>query len=236
MGFTSVNGRTVPARGLQSKRMKRATMVRTSAGLRPAAFARCAWAWLACAVLCLSAAAPFARAQEGEGNAEYHPVLDAADRATLSVGYEEKWVKEDGSPAEEEQWATLSDDALASLSAAPDAAARQALLASNDPAAVAAALEEAQGRIDELGRSIPTLHRDIRRLQVQALRDSPKAKEVRAEIKRLEDELDAYAESLPEVAARREALEAINRNLMDELRFRREIQSKLASFEPTSQP
>ena len=33
--------------------------------------------------------------------------------------------------------------------------------------------------------------------------------------KRLEDELDAYAESLPEVAARREALEAINRNLMD---------------------
>ena len=207
-------------------------MVRENVGLRPPDCVR----WGAFVVLCLFAGAFNVCAQEGEGDAEYHPRLDAGDRATLSVGYEENWVKEDGSPAEEEQWATLSDDALASLSAAPDEAARQALLASNDPAAVAAALEEAQARIDEFGRSIPTLYRDIRRLQVQALRDSPKAKEVRAEIKRLEEELDAYAESLPEVAARREALEAINRNLMDELRFRREIQSKLASFEPTSQP
>ena len=207
-------------------------MVRENVCLRPPDCVR----WGAFVVLCLFAGAFNVCAQEGEGDAEYHPRLDAGDRATLSVGYEENWVKEDGSPAEEEQWATLSDDALASLSAAPDEAARQALLASNDPAAVAAALEEAQARIDEFGRSIPTLYRDIRRLQVQALRDSPKAKEVRAEIKRLEEELDAYAESLPEVAARREALEAINRNLMDELRFRREIQSKLASFEPTSQP
>ena len=212
--------------------MKLKTMVRENVGLRPPDCVR----WGAFVVLCLFAGAFNVCAQEGEGDAEYHPRLDAGDRATLSVGYEENWVKEDGSPAEEEQWATLSDDALASLSAAPDEAARQALLASNDPAAVAAALEEAQTRIDEFGRSIPTLYRDIRRLQVQALRDSPKAKEVRAEIKRLEEELDAYAESLPEVAARREALEAINRNLMDELRFRREIQSKLASFEPTSQP
>lgn len=210
-------------------------------GLRPLGLAHRAGLWSACALLAFCAGA---LAQEADGpeaapsgaEAGYHPVLDPADRATLSVGYEEKWVKEDGSPAEEEQWATLSDDALASLSTAPDEAARQALLASNDPVAVAAALEGAQARIDELGRSIPTLHRDIRRLQVQALRDSPKAKEVHAEIKRLEDELDAYAESLPEVAARREALEAINRNLMDELRFRREIQSKLVSFEPTSQP
>lgn len=209
--------------------MKLKTMVRENVGLRPADCVR--WA---CAVLCLCACAITAPAQEGAE--EFHPVLDAADRATLSVGYEEKWVKEDGSPAEEEQWATLPEDALAALSAAPDEAARQALLASNDPAAVAAALEEAQGRIDELGRSIPTLHRDIRRLQVQALRDSPKAKEIHAEIKRLEAELDAYAESLPEVASRREALEAINRNLMGELRFRRELQSKLASFEPSSQP
>ena len=212
--------------------MKLKTMVRENVGLRPPDCVR----WGAFVVLCLFAGASGVCAQDGAGEEEYHPVLDAGDRATLSVGYEENWVKEDGSPAEEEQWATLSDDALASLSAAPDEAARQALLASNDPAAVAAALEEAQARIDEFGRSIPTLYRDIRRLQVQALRDSPKAKEVRAEIKRLEEELDAYAESLPEVAARREALEAINRNLMDELRFRREIQSKLASFEPTSQP
>lgn len=210
-------------------------------GLRPFGLALRAGLWTACALLAFCAGV---LAQEADGpeaapsgtEAEYHPVLDPADRATLSVGYEERWVKEDGSPAEEEQWATLSDDALASLSAAPDEAARQAMLASNDPAAVAAALEGAQARIDELGRSIPTLHRDIRRLQVQALRDSPKAKEVRAEIKRLEAELDAYAESLPEVAARREALEAVNRNLMGELRFRRELQSKLASFESPSQP
>ena len=171
-----------------------------------------------------------------EGAEEFHPVLDAADRATLSVGYEEKWVKEDGSPAEEEQWATLSDGALASLSAAPDEAARQAVLASNDPAALQTALDEAEARIDELGRSIPTLHRDIRRLQVQALRDSPKAKETRAEIKRLEEELDAWAESLPEVQARREAAEAVNHNLMSELRFRRELRYRLEQLKTNLEP
>ena len=212
--------------------MKLKTMVRENVGLRPPDCVR----WGACAVLCLFAGAFNVFAQEGEGDAEYHPRLDAGDRATLSVGYEERWVHEDGSPAEEEQWATLSDDALASLSAAPDGAARRAVLESGDAAALQAALDEAEARIDELGRSMPTLQRDIRRLQVQALRDSPKAKETRAEIKRLEAELDAYAESLPEVASRREALEAINRNLMDELRFRRGLQSKLASFEPSSQP
>ena len=212
--------------------MKLTTMVRENVGLRPPDCVR----WGAFVVLCLFAGAFNVCAQEGEGDSEYHPRLDAGDRATLSVGYEEKWVHEDGSPAEEEQWATLSDDALASLSSAPDGAARRAVLESGDAAALQSALDEAEARIDELGRSVPTLQRDIRRLQVQALRDSPKAKEIRAEIKRLEGELDAYAESLPEVAARREALEAINRNLMDELRFRREIQSKLASFEPPSQP
>lgn len=207
-------------------------MVRENVGLRPPDRVR----WAVCAVLCLFAGAFSVCAQKGEGDAEYHPVLNPDNRATLSIGYEEQWVHADGSPAEEEQWATLSDDAIADLSTVPDEAARQALLASNDPVAVAAALEGAQARIDELGRSIPTLYRDIRRLQVQALRDSPKAKEIHAEIKRLEAELDAYAESLPEVAARREALEAINRNLMDELRFRRGLQSKLASLEPSSQP
>lgn len=209
--------------------MKLKTMVRENVGLRPADCVR--WA---CAVLCLCACAITASAQEGAE--EFHPVLDAADRATLSVGYEEKWVKEDGSPAEEEQWATLSDDALASLSAAPDEAARQAVLASNDPAALQATLDEAEARIDELGRSMPTLQRDIRRLQVQALRDSPKAKETRAEIKRLEEELDAWAESLPEVQARREAAEAVNRNLLGELQFRRELRSKIEQLKTHLEP
>ena len=83
---------------------------------------------------------------------------------------------------------------------------------------------------------MPTLQRDIRRLQVQALRDSPKAKETRAEIKRLEEELDAYAESLPEVQARREAAEAMNRNLFDELRFRRELRNKLDQMKTDLEP
>lgn len=212
--------------------MKLTTMVRENVGLRPPDCVR----WGAFVVLCLFADAFNVCAQEGEGDAEYHPRLDAGDRATLSVGYEEHWVHEDGSSAEEEQWATLSDDALASLSAVPDEAAQRAVLESGDAAALQAALDEAEARIDEFGRSIPTLHRDIRRLQVQVLRDSPKAKETRAEIKRLEAELDAYAESLPEVAARREALEAINRNLMDELRFRRELRSKIEQVKTNLEP
>ena len=212
--------------------MKLTTMVRENVGLRPPDCVR----WGAFVVLCLFAGAFNVCAQEGEGDAEYHPRLDAGDRATLSVGYEEKWVHEDGSPAEEEQWATLSDDALASLSSAPDGAARRAVLASGDAAALQAALDEAEARIDELGRSVPTLQRDIRRLQVQALRDSPKAKEIRAEIKRLEGELDAYADSLPEVQARRDAAEAINRNLFDELRFRRELRSRLEQTKTDLEP
>ena len=212
--------------------MKLTTMVRKNVGCWPPDRVR----WAVCAVLCLFAGVSGVCAQEAEGDAEYHPRLDAGDRATLSVGYEERWVHEDGSPAEEEQWATLSDDALASLAAAPDEAARRAVLESGDADALQAALDEAEARIDELGRSVPTLQRDIRRLQVQALRDSPKAKEIRAEIKRLEGELDAYADSLPEVQASREAAEAINRNLFDELRFRRELRSRLEQTKTDLEP
>lgn len=170
------------------------------------------------------------------GEEEWRPKLDAGDRSTLSVGYEENWTHADGSSAEEEQWATLGDEELADLSSAPDEAARRAVLESGDDEALAKALEEAETHIDELGRAIPTIHRDIRRLQVQALRDSPKAKEIHAEIKRLEEELDAYAESLPEVAARRETLEAVNRNLMSELRFRRELRNKIEQTKPILEP
>lgn len=150
------------------------------------------------------------------------------------MGYEEHWTHEDGSSAEEEQWATVGDEELADLSSAPDEAARRAVLESGDAEALSKALEETEARIDALGRAIPTIQRDIRRLEVQALRESPKAKETRAEIKRLEDELEAWAASLPEVAARREAVEAVNRNLFSEFRFRRELQSKIDTF-PTSQ-
>jgi DNA repair exonuclease SbcCD ATPase subunit len=175
-----------------------------------------------------------ARAQEE--SAEYHPVLDASDRATLSMGYEEHWVREDGSPAEEEQWATIGDEELAVLTASPDPAAHRALLDTADPQALQDALDEAARRIDRLAQSIPTLNRDIRRLRVQALRDSPKAKETRAEIKRLEEELEAYAESLPEIQTRRAAAESIHRNMMEELRFRREIERKLEQTKPSLEP
>lgn len=170
------------------------------------------------------------------GEDEWRPKLDAGDRSTLSVGYEEHWTHEDGSPAEEEQWATMGDEELADLSSAPDEAARRAALESGDAEALAKALEEAEARIGALGRAIPTIQRDIRRLEVQALRDSPKAKETRAEIKRLEEELEAWAASLPEVAARREALEALNRNLFSEFRFRRELQAKADTFTPSQEP
>ena len=216
-------------------------MLREWLGLRPLGLVHWTGLWAGCALLafCTGALAQDAESAEATPSgavAEYHPVLDPSDRATLSVGYEEKWVKENGAPAEEEQWATLSDDVLAGLSAAPDEAARRAVLESSDPAALQAALDGAEARIDELGRSMPTLQRDIRRLQVQALRDSPKAKEIRAEIKRLEEELDAYAESLPEVQARREAAEAVNRNLMSELRFRRELRSRIEQVKTNLEP
>ena len=212
--------------------MKLKTMVRENVGLRPPNCVR----WGAFVVLCLFAGASDVCAQDGVGDAEYHPVLDPADRATLSVGYEEHWVHEDGSPAEEEQWATIADEELAGLTAAPDLEARRALLASADSEALKAALDEANARIDQLAQSIPTIHRDIRRLREQAHRDSPKAKETRAEIKRLEDELEAYAESLPEIQARREAADAIHRNMLEELRFRREIESKLEQSKPSLEP
>jgi hypothetical protein len=186
--------------------------------------------------LCLFAGVSGVCAQEGEGEAEYHPRLDAGDRATLSMGYEEHWVHEDGSPAEEEQWATIAEGELADLTAAPDLEARRALLESSDPEALQAALDEANGRIDRLAQSIPTINRDIRRLRVQTLRDSPKAKETRAEIKRLEDELEAYAESLPEIRTRREAADSIHRNMLEELRFRREIEHKLEQTKPSLEP
>lgn len=212
--------------------MKLTKMVRKNVGLRPPDCVR----WGAFAVLCLFSGTFNVYSQDGVGDTEYHPRLDAGDRATLSVGYEERWVHEDGAPAEEEQWDTLSDDALAGLSSAPDESARRAVLESGDAAALQAALDESESRIDELGRSMPILQRDIRRLQVQALRDSPKAQETRAAIKRLEEELDAYAESLPEVQARRAAAEAINRNLLDELRFRRELRNRIEQTKTNLEP
>ncbi len=208
-----------------------ATMNRRKNGLgrvfpRPGGFAF--WAGIACFCVFSTCLA--------WGEDEWRPRLDAGDRSTLSVGYAETWTHEDGLPAEEEQWATLGDEELADLSSAPDEAARRAALESGDAEALAKALEEAEARIGALGRAIPTIQRDIRRLEVQALRDSPKAKETRAEIKRLEEELEAWAASLPEVAARREALEAVNRNLFSEFRFRRELQAKADTFTPSQEP
>ena len=129
------------------------------------------------------------------GQDEWRPKLDAGDRSTLSEKLAEK----------------------------PDFDARKTALEGADEAALEAARAESEKRIGELTRSLPTVQRDIRRLQVQALKESPKAKEIRGKIKELEEELEAYAEGLPEVQARKAAVEAINRNLLDELRFRREL-------------
>jgi len=110
-----------------------------------------------------------------------------------------------------------------------------------DEATLEAARAESEERIGELTRSLPTVQRDIRRLKVQALTESPKAKEIRQKIKDLEEELEAYAEGLPEVQARRAAIEAINRNLLDELKFRRELGGLLGGggtgkAQPTLEP
>ena len=157
------------------------------------------------------------------GQDEWRPKLDAGDRSTLSVGYEEHWQHEDGSPAEEEQFATFGEEALEKLAEKADFDARKAALEGADEATLEAAREESEERIGELTRALPVVQRDIRRLKTQALTESPKAKEIRQKIKDLEEELEAWAEGLPEVQARRAAIEAINRNLLDELKFRREL-------------
>ncbi len=121
----------------------------------------------------------------------------------------------------------MAPEALASLAAVPSPEERAALLASGDAAALQAALDQANERTEQLAEAIPAIHRDIREFRGKAVRDSEKAKEIRAKIKALEDELDAYADNLPEVRERQDALDAVNRNLMDELRFRRELNRKL---------
>ena len=170
---------------------------------------------------------------EGE-EAAFHPVLDAGNRETLSVGYAERWQHEDGTPAEEEQYATLGEEALAELADGDNLAARRAELAEVGAKGIEAALEKSEARIEELTKALPVAQRDIRRLKVQALTESPKSKEIRQKIKDLEEELEAYADNLPEVQARRAAIEAITRNLMEELKFRREIRGLLE--QPTLEP
>lgn len=175
------------------------------------------------------------------GGDEWRPKLDAGNRSTLSVGYEEHWQHEDGSPAEEEQFATFGEEALEKLTEKADFDARKAALEGADEATLEAAREESEERIGELTRALPVVQRDIRRLKVQALTESPKSKEIRRKIKDLEEELEAYAEGLPEVQARRAAIEAINRNLLDELKFRRELGGLLGGggtgkAQPTLEP
>jgi chromosome segregation ATPase len=211
--------------------MKQSMNGRGPETLRPGGFAF--WAGIAC--FCVFSAC------WAWGQDEWRPRLDAGDRSTLSVGYQEKWVHEDGSPAEEEQWATLGEEALEKLAEKPDFDARKAALEGADEATLEAARAESEERIGELTRSLPTVQRDIRRLKVQALTESPKAKEIRQKIKDLEEELEAYAEGLPEVQARRAAIEAINRNLLDELKFRRELGGLLGGggtgkAQPTLEP
>lgn len=141
----------------------------------------------------------------------------------------------EGEPAEsevavsaaEEQMVTLGEEELAELTSGMLPEERAELLASGDDAALQAALDEANRRVDQLADGIPALHRDIRLLRERAMRQSDKAKEIHAEIQRLEDELAAYADDLPEIRQRREALDAVRANMMDELRFRRELSRKL---------
>ena len=211
MGFTKTSGRHIV-------HVEVATMNRRKNGLgrvfpRPGVFA--ILAGIAC--FCVFSAGL------AWGEDEWRPKLDAGDRSTLSVGYEERWTHEDGSPAEEEQYATVGVEALEKLTEKTDFDARKTALKGADEATLEAAREASEERIGELTRSLPTVQRDIRRLKVQALTESPKAKEIRQKIKDLEEELEAYAESLPEVQERRAAIEAINRNLLDELKFRREL-------------
>lgn len=130
-------------------------------------------------------------------------------------------------PPAEEAYVPMEEEELADLTSAPSPEERAALLASDDADALQAALDEANRRTDRLAEAIPALHRDIRTLRAQAMSDSDKAREIRAEIQRLEDELAAYADDLPEIRKRLDALEVIRSNMMDELRFRRELTRKL---------
>jgi chromosome segregation ATPase len=130
-------------------------------------------------------------------------------------------------PPEQEAYVPMGEEELADLTSSPSPEERAALLASDDADALQKALDEANRRVDQLADAIPALHRDIREFRTQALRDSDKAKEIHAEIQRLEGELAAYADDLPEIRERREALDAVRANMMDELRFRRELTRKL---------
>lgn len=229
MAFTTASGRYVA-------RVEVATMNRRENGLgrvfsRLGGFAF--WAGIACFAV-FSAGVSW-------GEDEWRPKLDAGDRSTLAVGYDEHWQHEDGSPAEEEQFATFGEETLEKLTEKADFDARKAALEGADEATLEAAREESEERIGELTRSLPVVQRDIRRLKTQALTESPKAKEIRQKIKDLEEELEAYAEGLPEVQARRAAIEAINRNLLDELKFRRELGGLLGGggagkVQPTLEP
>jgi DNA repair exonuclease SbcCD ATPase subunit len=147
--------------------------------------------------------------------------------AGIAMGEGEPAESEVAVSAAEEQTVTLGEEELAELTSGMSPEERADLLASGDDAALEAALDEANRRVEQLAEAMPTIHRDIREFRQKAMRDSDKAKEIRAQIQALEDELVAYADELPEVRGRRDALEAINRNLMDELRFRRELTRKL---------
>ncbi len=190
--------------------MKLTTMVRENVGLRPPDCVR----WGAFVVLCLFAGAFNVCAQDAE----------APDSAASA----------------EEQWVPMGEEALADLVAAPSAEERAALLASGDEAALQAALDAANSRVEQLADAMPAIHRDIREFRQKAMRDSDKAKEIRAQIQSLEDELATWVDEQPEIRERRDALDAINRNMMDELRFRRELNRKLgrgiARPLPSTQP
>ena len=121
----------------------------------------------------------------------------------------------------------MAPEALASLAAVPSPEERAALLASGDAAALQAALDQANERTEQLAEAIPVIHRDIREFRHKAMYQSAKAREIRAQIQALEDELSAWADEQPEIRDRREALDAVRANMMDELRFRRELNRKL---------
>lgn len=216
MGFTSVNGRCVSARGLQSKRMKNTTMVRNRMGRRAQALARWVRYALVCALPWLCAGA---LAQE-ENTAPEPPAVAAAPAAAAAPS-------ETSADSAENQWVPMGEEELASLSAAPSAEDRAALLASGDTAALEAALDAANARAEQLADAIPVIHRDIREFRRKAMTGSDKAKEIQAKIRALEDELADWAEDRPEIRERRAALESVRDNMMEELRFRREINRKL---------
>ncbi len=156
--------------------------------------------WAVCAALCLFVGAASALAQE-----------EAPGPA----------------PSAEEQWVPRGEEELASLAAAASPEERAALLASGDTAALEAALDAANHRLEQLAESIPVIHRDMREFRRKAMTESDKAKEIRAKIQALEDELSAWADEQPEIRERREALESVRGNMADELRLRRQLARKL---------